>query len=84
MRRLSIGISVNTEGEFLETELAFGGMRWFKFDPQKVVTTVEVKNPDLAKVDEIGFADLSPGGGHGVSGAFNLSTIELYAKPVPR
>jgi ABC-type microcin C transport system permease subunit YejB len=28
--------------------------------------------------------DLAPGGGHGVSGAFNLSTIELFAKAVPR
>ena len=75
---------VSTDGDFLETEVAFGGMRWFKLDPEKVVTTVEVKSPDLTRIDEIGFADLSPGGGHGVSGAFNLSTVELYAKPVPR
>jgi hypothetical protein len=75
---------LNTEGDFLQAEVAFGGMRWFKLDPQKVVTTVEVKNPDLAKVDEVGFVDLSPGSGHGVSGAFNLSTIELYANSVPR
>jgi hypothetical protein len=76
--------SINTEGDFLQTEVAFGGMRWFKLDPQKVVTTVEVRNPDLARVDEVGFADLSPGGGHGIAGAFNLSALELYAKPVPR
>jgi hypothetical protein len=74
----------NTEGDFLESELAFSSMRWFKLDPQKVVTTVEVKNPELGRVDEVGVADLSPGGGHGVSGAFNLSTLELYAKAVPR
>jgi hypothetical protein len=73
-----------TEGEYLQTEVAFGGMHWFKLDPQKVVTGVEAHNPDLSKVDEIGFVDLSPGGGHGVSGAFNLSALELYAKPVPR
>ncbi len=76
--------AVDTEGEFIQTEVAFGGMRWHKLDPQKVVTTVEVKNPDLAKVDEVGFADLSPGGGHGIAGAFNLSTVELYARAVPR
>jgi hypothetical protein len=81
---LAASRGLNTEGDFLEAEIAFGGLRWFKLDPQRVVTGVEVKNPDLAKVDEIGFADLSPGGGHGISGAFNLSTIELYAKPVPR
>lgn len=76
--------SLNTDGEFIQTEIAFGGMRWHKLDPQKVVTTVEVKNPDLAKVDEIGFVDLAPGGGHGIAGAFNVSTVELYAKAVPR
>jgi hypothetical protein len=76
--------TVDTEGEFIQTEVAFGGMRWHKFDPQKVVTGVEVKSPDLSKVDEVGFVDLAPGGGHGISGAFNLSTVELYAKPVPR
>jgi hypothetical protein len=75
---------LNTEGDFLQSEVAFGGMRWFKLDPQKVVTSAEVKNPDLARVDEVGFVDLSPGSGHGVSGAFNLSTIELYANSVPR
>ncbi len=76
--------TIDTEGEFIQTEVAFGGMRWHKLDPQKVVTGVEVKNPDLSKVDEIGFVDLAPGGGHGISGAFNLSTLELYAKAVPR
>jgi len=81
---LAASRGLNTEGDFLQAEVAFGGLRWFKLDPQKVVTSVEVKNPDLARVDEIGFADLSPGGGHGVSGAFNLSTVELYAKSVPR
>lgn len=75
---------VNTDGDFLEVEVAFGGMRWHKFDPATATTSAEVKNPDLSKVDEIGFVDLAPGGGHGVSGAFNLSTIELFAKPVPR
>jgi hypothetical protein len=76
--------SIDTEGEFLQTEVAFANMRWFKLEPQKVVTTVEVKGPDLTKVDELGFVDLAPGGGHGIAGAFNVSTFELYAKPVAR
>ena len=75
---------INTDGEFLTTEVAFGGMRWFKFDAAKVSTGAEVKNPDLNKVDEVGFTDLAPGGGHGVSGAMNISTVELFAKAVPR
>ncbi len=75
---------ISTDGEFLQTEVAFGGQRWFKLDPAKMVTMVEVKGPDLTKVDEIGFADLMPGGGHGTAGWINVSTIELYAKAIPR
>ena len=44
----------------------------------------EVVNPDLSKVDEVGLASLSPGGGHGIAGSFNLSTVEVFAKGVPR
>jgi len=59
-------------------------MRWYKLDPQKLVVMPEVKNPDLSKVDEVGLVSLQPGGGHGIAGSFNLSTVELYAKAVAR
>jgi hypothetical protein len=75
---------VSTEGDYIESEVAFGNMRWYKLDPEKVVTTVEVKSPDLSKVDEIGWVDLAPAGGHGNAGWHNMSTIEVYAKAVPR
>jgi hypothetical protein len=74
----------STEGLFLQSEIAFNNQRWYKLDPNTVVTTVEVRNPDLSKVDEIGWVDLAPGGGHGAAGWANISTIELYAKAVPR
>ena len=45
---------------------------------------VEVRNPDPSKVDEIGWVDVAPGGGRGPAGWANMSTIELYAKAVPR
>jgi len=73
-----------TDGDFLESEVSFGNQRWYKLDPQKLVTTIEVKNPDLGRVDEIGFVDLMPSGGKGFAGWSNLSVLELYAKPVPR
>jgi len=76
--------AINTEGDFVSVEVAFTGMRWFKVDPAKVVTTVEVKDPNLGRVDEVGFVDLAPAGGHGNAGWANVSTFELYAKPVPR
>jgi hypothetical protein len=75
---------VSTDGEFIQVEVAFGGMRWYKLDPAKVVVTSEVKNPDLSRVDELGFSSLAPAGGHGIAGSANLSTVELYANAVPR
>jgi hypothetical protein len=75
---------ISTGGEFLQVEVAFGGMNWFTLDPVKVVVTAPVPNPDLSKVDEVGLATLAPAGGHGTAGSANFSTVELFAKPVPR
>ena len=41
-------------------------------------------NPDLAKIDEIGFVDLMPGSGHGQGGYIQLGGIEVNGKKVPR
>ena len=76
--------AITTNGDFLAVEIAFTGMTWFKLDPQKIVVMTEVKSPDLSKVDEVGVASLAPGGGHGIAGSFNLSTVELYAKGISR
>jgi hypothetical protein len=75
---------ISTDGEFVQVEVPFGGMKWFKLDPTKVVVLSEVVNPDLSKVDEVGLVTLAPAGGHGVAGSANFSTVELYAKAVPR
>ena len=83
--RLIVGDrAITTAGEFLSVEIAFSGMRWYALDPVKVVVLTEVLGPDLRKVDEVGVAMLAPGGGHGIAGSANLSTVELYAYPVPR
>jgi hypothetical protein len=75
---------ITTHGEFLSVEVAFSGMRWYGLDPAKVIVLTEVVNPDLRRVDEVGMAMLSPGGGHGIAGSANLSTVEVFAYPVPR
>jgi hypothetical protein len=75
---------VSTEGEFLLNEVTFANQRWFKLDPVRVVTTVLVDKPDLSRVDEIGFVDLMPGGGHGNAGWVNVSALEVYAGTRPR
>ena len=76
--------TITTGGEFLAVEIAFGGLRWYALDPVAVVVLTEVPGPDLRRVDEVGVVMLSPGGGHGIAGSANLSTVELYAYPVPR
>jgi hypothetical protein len=71
-------------GSFVVSEVTFEDQRWFQLDPVKVVTLKEVGNPDLTRVDEIGFVDLMPGGGHGFAGCSNVSWIEVYATPRKR
>jgi hypothetical protein len=77
----------------VQSEFSLAGMRWIKLDPGRVVTLggtgggsneIWVANPDLSKVDEVGFADLMPGSGHGTGGYIHLGQIEVYGKPVPR
>ena len=83
--RLIVGDrGITTHGEFLTIEVAFSGMRWYGLDPVNVVVLTEVMNPNLRMVDEVGLAMLSPGGGHGIAGSANLSTVELFAYPIPR
>ena len=56
-----------------------------KIDPARMVTVgVWVDRPDLSKVDEVGFADLMPGSGHGAGGYVNVAKIEVFGKPVKR
>ena len=43
-----------------------------------------VSNPDLTRVDEVGFIDLMPSSGHGPGGWSDLPQIEVYGRPVPR
>ena len=76
--------AITTDGDFVQVEIAFTGMKWFTLDPQKLIVMTEVSKPDLSKVDEVGLASLAPGGGHGIAGSANWSTVELFAKPVPR
>jgi hypothetical protein len=71
-------------GDFVVSEVTFDDQRWFELDPEKVVVKLEVNNPDLSRVDEIGYTDLMPGGGHGTAGCSNVSWIEVYALPTKR
>jgi len=68
-----------------ENEFSIADVRWRRLNIAKVVTTGDwVNNPDLSKVDEIGFTDLLPGSGHGPGGWSDVARIEVYGKPVKR
>jgi hypothetical protein len=79
---------------FDSIEFAVADIRWLKLDAERVVTlgsygpagqaATFVENPDLSRVDEVGYADLMPGSGHGAGGWANVATIEIYGKPVRR
>jgi len=70
---------------FLESEFAVSSVRWLPLDISRIVTVGQTwAAPDLSKVDEIGFADLLPGSGHGWGGFVNVGRIEVYGKAVQR
>ena len=71
--------------DWLMNDIALSEVRWLKLDMAGVVTKgTFVEKPDLSKVDEVGFADLLPGSGHGAGGWSDVAVIEVYGKPVKR
>jgi hypothetical protein len=57
-------------------------INWYSLDIKNVIEVKPVKNPDLSKVDEIGFTDLMTGGQS--DACSRLDWIEVYGKPVAR
>jgi len=71
--------------DWVVSDFSVGAVRWLKLDPERLVTTGNfVDKPDLTKVDEIGFVDLTPASGHGPGGWSDVAQIEVYGKPVSR
>ena len=71
--------------DFNEADISIADVRWIKLDIARVVAVGNwIDHPDLSKVDEIGFADLMPGSGHGPGGYVNVGRVEVYGKPVKR
>ena len=74
-----------TVSDYHVYEFSIGDVHWIKLDINKVYTRGNLLDTvDLSKVDEIGFADLIPGSGHGDGGYVDVGWIEVYGKPVKR
>ncbi|HTT06938.1 MAG TPA: hypothetical protein VMF64_16790 [Steroidobacteraceae bacterium] len=77
--------AVGSSSDWLESEISFADLRWLQLDTTRVVTRgVLTDKIDLSKVDEVGFADLMPGSGHGPGGAADVAQIEVYGRAVAR
>jgi len=77
--------AIGTNADRLVSEISFADLRWIKLDIKRVVTVGNlVDRIDLSKVDEVGFADLKPGSGHGPGGYSVVGQVEVYGLAVPR
>jgi len=57
-------------------------INWYSLNIERIREEKPIKNPDLSKVDEIGFTDLMRGGRS--SACSRLDWIEVYGNPVKR
>jgi hypothetical protein len=78
---------VSSQGDCLSkdwrvNEFNIMDITWYTLNIKSIVEVKPVKDPDLSKVDEIGFTDLMPGGGS--DACSRLDWIEVYGKPVSR
>jgi hypothetical protein len=63
-------------------EFVLADTRWFRLDIQDILVGAPVPNPDLSRVEEIGFTDLMRGGGS--AACSRLDWMEVYGYPIPR
>ena len=71
--------------DWLWSEISIAEVKWVRVDIATGVTKgAFVANPDLTKVDEVGYIDLMPGSGHGPGGWSDVAQIEVYGRPVKR
>jgi len=78
-------VSDHAEGpasDWRETEFSIADVHWRRLDIKTIVEGVWVEKPDLTKVDEIGWTDLTTGGGTPASS--RVDWIEVYGSAVTR
>jgi len=73
---------VGLSTDWVESEIQLVDVRWRTLDIDQVLEGKWVEQPDLSRVDEIGFTDLTRGGG--TPACSRLDWIEVYAASRPR
>jgi hypothetical protein len=68
--------------DWREREINIGDLRWRALDIEKIVERNWTANPDLSRIEEIGFTDLMTGGGTPASS--RLDWVEVYGRGVKR
>jgi hypothetical protein len=68
--------------DWREREINVADIRWRELDIESIVEKNWVPNPDLSRVEEVGFTDLMAGGGTPASS--RLDWIEVYGRGVKR
>ncbi len=68
-----------TSKDWRITEFNIADIEWYSLNIKSVIEGRPVPDPDLSKVDEIGFTDLMTGGGS--DACSRLDWIEVYGKP---
>jgi hypothetical protein len=68
--------------DWREREINIADIRWRVLDIETIAERNWAANPDLSRVEEVGFTDLMAGGGTPASS--RLDWIEVYGKPAKR
>ena len=67
--------------DWREQDFVIRDLHWNKLDSKTVLEGAPVENPDLSRVEELGWTDLMTGGGTPASS--RLDWIEVYGKATP-
>jgi hypothetical protein len=86
---LAADYGISSTSDWIETDIPLADLRWRRLNMMPKVVEFPgpdwTQHPDLSKVDEVGFTDLSIGPGHGTQApSSRLAWLEVYGKPVPR
>jgi hypothetical protein len=68
--------------DWREREFNIADIRWRRLDIKNVIEGDWVPNPDLSRVDEVGWTDLMVGGGS--AACTRIDWIEVWGRAVPR